>query len=124
MSKPLTESDHRKLLWTYIFGFIFSVLLTLIAYFLTVRQVFSVVIIVAVISVLAVAQLIVQLVFFLHLGNEPKPRWNVTVLLFAVLVVVIVGFGSLWIMNNLHYNMHPDGKSYDEYIQQDEGITQ
>jgi cytochrome o ubiquinol oxidase operon protein cyoD len=44
-------------------------------------------------------------VFFLHLGRESKPRWNLNALLFAVLVVVIIVFGSLWIMHNLNYHM-------------------
>jgi cytochrome o ubiquinol oxidase operon protein cyoD len=63
---------------------------------------------VAVIVGLAIIQLFVQLFFFLHLGEESKPRWNLMVLLFAAMVVIIVVFGSLWIMNNLNYNMMPD----------------
>lgn len=54
---------------------------------------------------LAVTQLAVQMVFFLHLGQESRPRWNFTVFLFMLLTLVIIVFGSLWIMDNLNYHM-------------------
>lgn len=57
--------------------------------------------------VLAVSQLVVQLVCFLHVGGDKKRRWNLLALLFAVMVVLIVAIGSLWIMANLNYNMMP-----------------
>jgi cytochrome o ubiquinol oxidase operon protein cyoD len=54
---------------------------------------------------LAFLQLIAQLFFFLHLGHERKPRWYGFVFIFSTAVVAIVIGGSLWIMNNLNYNM-------------------
>jgi len=57
--------------------------------------------------VLATIQLFVQLIFFLHLDREPKPFWNLQVLMFAAGVIVIIVVGSIWIMNNLNYNMMP-----------------
>ena len=58
---------------------------------------------VSVLIVLAVAQLFVQLILFLHLGEERKPRWNLTALIFALLVVAILVGGTIWIMNNLRH---------------------
>ena len=58
-----------------------------------------------VISVSAVMQLLIQLIFFLHLNSESKPRWNLTVFLFIILIVGILVIGTLWIMYNLDYNM-------------------
>jgi cytochrome o ubiquinol oxidase operon protein cyoD len=55
--------------------------------------------------ILAVMQLLVQLVFFLHLGGESKPRWNLMAFMFTLLVVAILVAGTLWIMYNLDYNM-------------------
>jgi cytochrome o ubiquinol oxidase subunit IV len=52
-------------------------------------------------------QAIIQLIFFLHLGMESKPHWNTISFLFMLLVVVIVIGGSLWIMQNLNYNVMP-----------------
>ena len=53
--------------------------------------------------VLAVLQLLVQIAFFLHLDQEEKPRWNVTALAFALIVVAILVGGTLWIMHNLSH---------------------
>lgn len=52
-------------------------------------------------TVLALLQLFVQLTFFLHVGRESKPRWNMTALAFALIVVTILVGGTLWIMHNL-----------------------
>jgi len=50
---------------------------------------------------------LIQFVFFIYLGMESKPHWNTISFLFMVLVVVIVIGGSLWIMNNLNYQVMP-----------------
>ena len=76
---------------------------------------------VAALAVLAITQLLVQLVFFLHIDKERKPRWNLAVLLFAALIVFIIVGGSLWIMYHLNYNMSP--QQMNQYmLQQDGGI--
>lgn len=54
---------------------------------------------------LGVLQIVFQLIFFLHIGLESKPRWNITMLIFTLLLVAILVFGSLWIMQNLSYNL-------------------
>jgi cytochrome o ubiquinol oxidase operon protein cyoD len=102
------ERSNQSRVTSYIVGFVSSIILTLVAYILVVNHVLSGIGLVAVIVGLAIIQLFVQLFFFLHLGDEAKPRWNLMALLFAAMVVVIVVFGSLWIMNNLNYNMMTD----------------
>jgi cytochrome o ubiquinol oxidase operon protein cyoD len=78
---------------------------------------------IGVILLFAMLQLIVQLVFFLHLGREKKPRWNLQVLMFAALVVTILVAGSIWIMSNLDYNMQLNNpKAKDGFIIKDEGF--
>jgi cytochrome o ubiquinol oxidase operon protein cyoD len=54
---------------------------------------------------LALVQAAVQFLFFLHLGREFKPRWNLLVFSFMALVLLILVFGSLWIMYNLDTRM-------------------
>lgn len=54
----------------------------------------------------AVLQLGVQLYFFLHMGEEARPRWNVMALCFALVVVAILVGGTLWIMDNLSHMQH------------------
>jgi cytochrome o ubiquinol oxidase operon protein cyoD len=57
--------------------------------------------------VLAIAQMGVHLVFFLHITTEPDNTNNVLALAFGVLIVFLVIGGSLWIMANLNHNMTP-----------------
>jgi cytochrome o ubiquinol oxidase operon protein cyoD len=102
--KPTTEGSLRS----YITGFVWSIGLTLIAYGLVVQRQLQTHIIIAVIVALALVQFIIQLLYFLHLGTETKPRWKLFVFLFMIMVVSILVFGSLWIMNNLNYRMTPD----------------
>jgi cytochrome o ubiquinol oxidase operon protein cyoD len=56
-------------------------------------------------TVLAIAQMGVHLVFFLHITTGPDNTNNVLALAFGVLIVVLVVAGSLWIMNDLNSNM-------------------
>lgn len=57
--------------------------------------------------VLAVAQMAVHLVYFLHLRTAPGERWTLMAFLFTAVVVGIVVIGSLWVMQNLDANMMP-----------------
>lgn len=116
----------------YITGFILSLGLTMAAYLLVrehanpSHQFFTNTTLSIWVTVLAITQLVVQLVFFLHLSRESKPRWNLTVLSFAALIVLILVFGSLWIMYSLDYH-HPNSKmtpaQTDQHIIHDEGVT-
>ncbi len=106
-----TQSSSK----TYITGFVLSLILTLLAYMTVQSHIssghsgFMDNNVVLILASLAIAQLFVQLVFFLHLNQESKPRLNSLVMLFAALVVVIIVGGSIWIMNNLNYhNMTPE----------------
>jgi cytochrome o ubiquinol oxidase operon protein cyoD len=110
----------RGTLVSYIAGYLLSLELTLAAYLFVKHQIsqaapYSHDKLVAVIIVLAVSQLLVQLLFFLHLSRESRPRWNLIVLLFAAMVLLIVVLGSLWIMNNLNYH-HPNQDQINKYI--------
>ena len=57
--------------------------------------------------VLAIAQMGVHLVFFLHISTGPDSTNNVLALAFGVLIVSLILLGSLWIMANLNANMMP-----------------
>jgi len=103
MHKPILTTPHAKLS-TYIIGFLLSLYLTLTAYWLTVHGALSRDTLIAAILGLAVIQFFVQAFFFLHIGKESKPRWNLLVFGFMLLIVLIVVIGSLWIMANLEYH--------------------
>ncbi|HUN98152.1 MAG TPA: cytochrome o ubiquinol oxidase subunit IV [Bradyrhizobium sp.] len=56
---------------------------------------------------LAIAQMGIHLVFFLHITTGPDNTNNLLALLFGVFIVFLVVLGSLWIMANLNHNMMP-----------------
>ena len=90
-----------------ILGFILSLLLILIAYFLTTHKTFSGISLMSVILALGTIQALIQCIFFLHINTESTPRWSLITLIFTIIVLIIVVGGSLWIMYNLDYNMMP-----------------
>lgn len=106
---------------SYVIGFVLSIVTTLLAYFLAVNGVFPEDILVYVIMAIAVVQLIVQMVFFLHLGNGS--RWKMVTFYFTLLVVIIVVIGTIWIMHNLDYNMmHMNPDQMEEYMRNNQGL--
>ena len=68
-------------------------------------------------AVLAIAQMGIHLVFFLHITTAPDNTNNVLALAFGVLVVFLVVAGSLWIMANLHANLMPGPELMDLRMQ-------
>jgi cytochrome o ubiquinol oxidase operon protein cyoD len=116
-----TNKNHSKgTLKSYITGFIFSIILTLIPYFLVVYQIIKGNFLVAVLIIFAIAQLLVQLIFFLHMREESKPRLNLMVFISFVGIIIIVVVASIWIMENLNYNMTLI--QLDKVMQQGEGF--
>lgn len=68
-------------------------------------------------AVLAIAQMGVHLVFFLHITTGPENTNNVLALAFGVLIVTLVVAGSLWIMANLSDNMMPPPELMNLHMQ-------
>jgi cytochrome o ubiquinol oxidase operon protein cyoD len=106
-SVVIEHAEQHLSLGKYIVGFALSIGITLAAYFLATHQSISKDQIVAILTALALVQFIVQMLFFLHVGTERKPRWKLAVMFLMLGVVLILVFGSLWIMNNLNYRMTP-----------------
>ncbi len=105
---------HEKLtIKPYIIGFILSIVLTLVAFFVVNQHttsnapLFSYEVVIIIILCLAVAQLFVQLFFFLHMGREKGPKWNLAVFISFISVILMIVIASLWIMYHLNYNMMP-----------------
>lgn len=92
---------------SYILGLVLSVLFTLGAYFIVVEHMLPIDVIMAAIITLALAQAVVQLILFLHLGDETKPRSKLFMFLLMILILVIVIIGTLWIMFDLNNRMMP-----------------
>jgi cytochrome o ubiquinol oxidase operon protein cyoD len=90
---------------SYITGFVLSIALTLLSYVLVTQRILTGSKLLIAISTLATYQAITQLFLFLHLGQEQKPRWNLIVFVYMVIVLATILFGSLWVMNHLDYRM-------------------
>ena len=88
-------------------GFVLSIILTVAAYRIVTHHHLTGSTLVLTLVGIGILQAAVQLIFFLHLGLETKPHWNMITFVFTVLVIIIVVGGSVWIMNNLNYNLMP-----------------
>jgi cytochrome o ubiquinol oxidase operon protein cyoD len=129
MAHPTPKEEQNKThgsLRSYIIGFLLSIFLTFAAYIPVVmhqnsrHELFSHELLLYFVSFLAVLQLVVQLIFFLHLLQEQKPRWNLVFFFSTISIVLIVVVGSIWIMNHLNYNMTPP--QMEKFLIKDEGI--
>jgi cytochrome o ubiquinol oxidase operon protein cyoD len=92
----------------YLIGFFLSVILTAIPFWLVMsgaidnKQATAIVI-----MAFAVVQIVVHMVFFLHMNPASEGGWSMLALIFTVILVVIVLSGSLWVMYHLNANMMP-----------------
>lgn len=98
------KSEHGTTT-SYVVGFILSLVFTIIPYYLVVGHVVSGSLLLATILGFAVMQMIIQIVFFLHLGRQKSPNWQFVFFISTVGIILVVIGGSLWIMYNLHANM-------------------
>ena len=93
----------------YATGFVAAVFLTAIPFWLVMGKTFgSSNTTAAVILAFAAVQIVVHMVYFLHMNAKSEGGWNLLALLFTVMLVVIALSGSLWVMYHLNHNMMPD----------------
>ncbi|MFZ1812448.1 MAG: cytochrome o ubiquinol oxidase subunit IV [Candidatus Saccharimonadales bacterium] len=92
--------------YSYIFGYVLALILTLNAYVAATLHVGAMTSgLMNLLIALAVVQLLVQVVYFLHLGHEARPRWNTMAFIVTAMVLLFIVIGSIWVMHNLDYNM-------------------
>jgi cytochrome o ubiquinol oxidase operon protein cyoD len=115
-------NESHVTLKSYVLGFIISLLLTLSAYFVATSPTLTSTFALSVIITLAFIQFIAQVIFFLHLGKETKPRWNLFIFFTTLVGMIILVAGSLWIMHHLNYNMMPN--EMNDHFMEEEGIYQ
>jgi len=92
----------------YLTGFILSVILTAIPFWLVMSKVFdkqstTVLVILA----LGIVQIFVHMIYFLHMNTKVEGGWSMTALAFTLILVVITLSGSIWVMFHLNHNMMP-----------------
>ncbi|MFC3653581.1 cytochrome o ubiquinol oxidase subunit IV [Dyella humi] len=112
MSAHHSHADHQHAnhgtLKSYIVGFALSIILTFMSFGCVMSGAVPHNMVMPGIMVLCVAQVLVQLVFFLHLSSKPGQRDNLSIGVFTVLIIAIIVVGSIWVMHNMNlYMMHP-----------------
>lgn len=123
----MTQRQDRlqRTLLRYSIGFVTSLVLTLGAYILASGRIVSGIELIVVLGGLALVQMLVQLVFFLNLADETRPRFRLASFGFMTIILVIVVAGSLWIMYHLNRNMiDMNSREKDTYMtsQKDKGF--
>lgn len=92
-------------LLVYVVGLGLSILLTATSFFVAATDLVWQPSIPVALIVLAIAQMGVHLVFFLHITTAPDNTNNVMALAFGLLIVFLVVGGSIWIMSHMNHNM-------------------
>ncbi len=121
MSAPTKSLLQDKSFKLYVQGFVFSLIFTLAAYFFATSNTSGGLLFGITLALFAFGQLLTQLICFLHLDQESKPRYNQMAFIYTALTVFAIVAGSLWIMHNLHYNMKPQDPNIEQKILENEG---
>ena len=99
--------DHGSLK-TYAIGFILSVILTAIPFWLVMNKtITNTGTMGLVLLAFAAVQVVVHMVYFLHMNSKSEGGWTVMAMIFTVVIIVITLSGSLWVMYHLNTNMMP-----------------
>jgi cytochrome o ubiquinol oxidase subunit IV len=93
---------------SYMTGFVLAVILTAIPFWLVMADVLdSKALTAAIVMAFAAVQVVVHMVYFLHMNSKSEGGWTMLALIFTIVVVVIALSGSLWVMHHLNTNMMP-----------------
>ena len=107
------EHDHDEgashaTLRGYLTGFVLAAILTIIPFWLVMSGGFEKSSTTAVVVLaFAAVQMIVHVIYFLHMDTKSQGGWNMLALIFTLVLVVITLSGSIWIMYHLNHNMMP-----------------
>lgn len=92
----------------YMTGFVLSIILTAIPFWLVMGGVLDSKLFTAVLVMgFAVVQIVVHMVYFLHMNTRSEGGWTLMALIFTLIIVGIALAGSLWVMHHLNANMMP-----------------
>jgi cytochrome o ubiquinol oxidase operon protein cyoD len=91
----------------YAIGFVLSLILTAIPFWLVMANVLPTDTTRFVILGFAAVQVVVQMIYFLHLNSKSEDGWNMMAMILTVVLLVIVLSGSIWVMYHMNANMMP-----------------
>jgi cytochrome o ubiquinol oxidase operon protein cyoD len=102
------DHSHHGSLKDYSIGFVLSVILTAIPFWLVMNRVISNSnVAIFVLLGLAGVQIIVHMIYFLHMNTRAEGGWSLMALIFTAILLVIVLSGSIWVMFHMNANMMP-----------------
>jgi len=94
----------------YLIGFLLSVVLTAVPFWLVMTGALEAQTTAIIVVALAVVQILVHTVCFLHVNSRAEGGWTLLAYVFTAVIVLIVIAGSLWIMYHLNSNMMPSAE--------------
>jgi len=101
------EAGHGSLRG-YVIGFTLSVVLTAVPFWIVMGNLLdSKLMTVAAIMLFGTAQIVVHMIYFLHMNAKAEGGWMIMALIFTIIIVAIALVGSLWVMYHLNTNMMP-----------------
>ncbi|MGH1589900.1 cytochrome o ubiquinol oxidase subunit IV [Methylobacterium phyllosphaerae] len=102
-----SEGGHGSF-QSYMTGFVLSVILTVIPFWLVMGNVLdNSLVTTLVILALGGVQMVVHVIYFLHMSTKSEGGWTFMALIFTITLVVIMLAGSVWVMYHLNHNMMP-----------------
>ena len=102
-----TEAAHGSFR-SYMTGFVLSVILTAVPFWLVMSDVLGNAVQTSlIIMAFAVVQIVVHMIYFLHMNTKSEGGWTILALIFTLTLVVITLTGSIWVMYHLNNNMMP-----------------
>ncbi len=102
------EHANHGSLKSYAIGFLLSVVLTAIPFWLVMAKVIDSSATAGLVLLgFAAVQIVVHMVYFLHMNSKSEGGWSMLALLFTIMLVVIMLAGSIWVMYHLNHNMMP-----------------
>jgi cytochrome o ubiquinol oxidase operon protein cyoD len=103
----LESQEAHGSLRGYIIGYVSAIALTIAAFTVATSTGMAPFSIESALAVLAIAQMLVHLIFFLHINTAPVQKTNILAFTATMLIIAIVVIGSMWIMSHLNRNMIP-----------------
>lgn len=92
----------------YLIGFALSVVLTAVPFWLVMGGVLESKLVTALlVMALAMVQIVVHVIYFLHMTSRAEEGWSLMSLIFTAVIIVITLAGSLWVMHHLNTNTMP-----------------
>ena len=101
------DIEYHATVKGYVVGFMLSVVLTAIPFWLVMAKVLPTTLTSVIILGFAAVQMVVHVVYFLHLDRQAQGGWNLLALIFTVVILFILLSGSIWVMYHMNENMMP-----------------